>query len=255
VVTVDWIVSPVGVSPTSFVVEGGVLPGDVAASLQTGAPAPTFTFTAPSGSYYARVHGLNGAARSAASNEIRLHINVPVAPSAPANLLGMVNGSALSLVWTNTYAGGGPTSLVLDVTGSIAASLPVGLADRFDFAGVPDGTYTLALRAQNAGGSSPASNAVTLTFPGPCSGPPETPVGVRAYRVGNTVFVDWSPAPGGPAPAQYVLSVTGAFVGSFTTSGRALSGTVAPGSYTVTVAAGNVCGTSAASSPHTVVVP
>ena len=43
----------------------------------------TFTFTAPTGSFYVRVHALNGAVRSAASNEIRIHVNVPAPPSAP----------------------------------------------------------------------------------------------------------------------------------------------------------------------------
>ena len=254
-VTLRWTVVPLGVPATAFEVEGGVLPGETLATLPTGSLAPTFTFTAPSGSFYVRLHALNGAARSAASNEVPIHVNVPVVPSAPANLLGLVNGSSLALAWTNTYTGGSPTSLVLDVTGSIATSIPLGLSEGFTFAGVPDGTYTLALRAQNAGGVSPPSTPVTLSFPGPCTGPPQAPTNVLAYRVGNTVFVNWAPAPGGPAPTGYVLNVTGSFVGSFPTSGRAMSGTVGPGSYTLTVGATNVCGASAASPPQTVVVP
>ena len=254
-VTLRWTVVPLGVPATAFEVEGGVLPGETLATLPTGSLAPTFTFAAPSGSFFVRLHALNGAARSAASNEVPIHVNVPVTPSAPSNLLGLVNGSSLALAWTNTYAGGAPTSLVLDVTGSLTTSIPLALAESFTFAGVPDGTYTLALRAQNAAGTSLPSNAVTLTFPGPCTGPPQTPANVLAYRVGNTVFVDWTPAPVGPAPTEYVLNVTGGFVGSFATAQRAMSGAVGPGSYTLTVAASNACGTSAASLPQTVVVP
>jgi hypothetical protein len=235
--------------------EGGVNPGEVLASLPTGSVAPTFTFVAPTGSFFVRVHALNGAVRSAASNEVQIHVNVPVAPSAPADLLGLVNGSTLALAWSNTYTGGAPTSLVLDVTGAVVTSLPLGLNDSFSFAGVPDGTYTLALRAQNAGGSSPSSNAVTLTFPGPCTGPPLTPTNLLAYRVSNTVFVDWAPAASGPAPTGYRLDVTGAFVGSFATAARAMSGTVGPGSYTLSVVATNPCGASAGTAPQTVVVP
>jgi hypothetical protein len=184
-----------------------------------------------------------------------VHVNVPVAPSAPADLLGLVNGSTLALAWSNTYTGGAPTSLVLDVTGAVVTSLPLGLNDSFSFAGVPDGTYTLALRAQNAGGSSPSSNAVTLTFPGPCSGPPLTPTNLLAYRVGNTVFVDWAPAASGPAPTGYRLDVTGSFAGSYATPARAMSGTVGPGSYTLRVVATNPCGVSAPTASQTVVVP
>ena len=255
VVTLRWTIAPAGPAPTGFVLEGGVTPGEVLGSFPTGSAVPTYTFTAPSGSFYVRLHALNGTDPSAASNEIRIHVDAAVAPSAPANLLGLVNGSTLSLAWTNTSAGGAPTSLVLDVTGSIAASLTLGVSESFSFAGVPDGTYTLSLRAQNASGSSPASNAVTLTFPGSCTGPPQTPANVLAYRMGNTIYIDWAPAASGPAPTGYVLNVTGSFVGAFTTSGRAMSGTAGPGSYTLTVAATNACGASAASSPQTVVLP
>jgi hypothetical protein len=123
---------------------------------------------------------VTGAFRSAASNEIRIDVGVPVAPSAPANLLGLVNGSTLSLAWTNTYAGGAPSSLVLDVSGSLVTSLPLGFGDHVSFASVPGETYALTLRAQNAGVTSPPSNAVTLRIPGPCSGPALAPAGVLA---------------------------------------------------------------------------
>lgn len=253
-VTLRWTV-PVGSAPTGFVLEGGINPGEVLASLPTGSADPTFTFTSPTGSFYVRVHALNGTVRSAASNEIRIHVNLPVPPSAPDNLLGLVNGSTLALAWVNTYAGGAPTSLVLDVTGALVTSLPLGLADSFSFVGVPAGTYALALRAQNAAGTSPPSDAVTLTFPGPCTGPPLTPTNLLAYRVGSTVFVDWAPAASGPAPTGYRLDVTGAFVGSFATATRAMSGSVGPGAYTLSVVATNACGMSAATVPQTVVVP
>ena len=141
------------------------------------------------------------------------------------------------------------------MTGAINTSVPLGLSDTFSFAGVPAGTYGLSLRAQNAAGSSPSSSVVTLTFPGSCSGAPEAPADVVAYRVGQTVFIDWAPAASGPAPTSYVLNVTGSFVGGFSTTGRALSGTVGPGSYTVSIVAVNVCGVSAGSPPQTVVVP
>ncbi len=254
-ITVRWTIPSAGPTPTGFLLEGGLSPGQVLASLPTGSAAPTFTFAAPSGSFFVRMHALNGASRSPASNEIRIHVNVPVAPSAPANLLGLVNGSALSLAWRNTFAGGAPTSLVLDVTGAITTSVPLGLTDTFSFAGVPAGTYTLSLRAVNAAGSGPPSNLVTLTFPGPCSGAPDPPANVFAYAEGRTVFVDWTPAATGTAPTSYVLNVAGSYVGAFAVATRGLSGAVGPGSYTLSVAAVNACGTSTASAPQTVTVP
>ena len=241
-VTLRWTPPALGPAPTSYVVEGGLVPGQVLASLETGSPNPLFSFLAPTGSFYLRVHTRSGASRSAASNEIRLHVNVPVPPSAPANLLGLANGSSLALVWRNTFEGGPPSNLVLDVTGAFTGSFSLGLAETFQFPAVPPGTYTMSVRAANAGGSSPPSNPVSLTFPGPCSGAPATPANFLAYRLGATLFAVWDPPAAGPAPTSYVLHVTGAFVGAVPTPGRILSGTVAPGAYGLRVQASNACG-------------
>jgi Tol biopolymer transport system component len=254
-VTVRWTIQTGGPAPTNFVLEGGVNAGEVLASLSTASTTPTFTFSAPTGSFHIRVHAVSGSIRSTASNEIRIHVNVPEPPSAPANLIGLVNGSTLALAWTNTYGGAVPAALELNVTGAIAATLPLGLGEAFAFVGVPSGTYTLALRARNAGGTSPPSNAVTLTLPGTCSGAPMAPVDVLAYRIGRTVYADWKPASTGPAPTGFVVNVTGSFTGSFSTTTRALSGTVGPGSYSLSVVATNACGDSAATLAPTITVP
>ncbi|MDH4063822.1 MAG: hypothetical protein OEW19_05440 [Acidobacteriota bacterium] len=254
-VTLRWAIPSSGAAPTSFVLEGGMSPGEVLGRIPTESPEPTFIFTAPTGAFYVRLHALNGVVKSDASNEIRLFVNMPVAPSAPTNLLGLVNGFAVGLAWKNTYDGGTPTSLALDVTGSVVASFPLLLGDTFSVAGVPPGTYTLAVRALNAFGSSPPSTPVTLTVPVACSGAPLSPAEVRAYRVGRRVFVDWALPTGGPAPTAYVLNVTGSWVGSLSTTGRDLNGAVGPGSYTLSVVAVNPCGASVGSAPQTVVVP
>ena len=252
VVTLRWTPPAFGLTPDNYVLEGGVNPGAVLASIPTGSAAPTYTFVAPTGAFHVRMHTASGASRSAASNEIRIFVNVPQPPSAPANLLGMVNGNAVALAWKNTFAGGAPASLVLDVTGSLTTTIPLGLANGFSFAGVPPGTYTLSLRALNGAGASPSSNAVTLTFPGACSGVPQAPSNLLAHRVGSTIFVSWDPAAAGPAPTAFILNVSGSFVGSFGTTGRALSGVVAPGSYTFNVVAQNPCGNGPATAPVTV---
>jgi hypothetical protein len=182
-------------------------------------------------------------------------VNVPLAPSAPSNLLGLVNGSSLTLAWRNTFGGGAPSAHILDVSGAINISLPLGPGNSFSFSGVPAGTYTLSLRARNAGGASASSNPITLTFPGPCSGAPGTPENFLAYKVGNVVFVVWDPAATGPAPTGFVLNVTGSFVGPIPTTGRALSSPVAPGTYNVSVVATNLCGSSAPTAVQSVTVP
>jgi hypothetical protein len=151
------------------------------------------------------------------------------------------------LAWRNTFDGGAPASLTLDISGTTALSLPLGLTDAFSFAGVPQGTYTFAVRAVNAAGlTGPPSNAVTLAFPSGCSGAPEVPTNLLAYRAGNTIYVVWDPPASGPAPTGYLL---------FPTAARSLSGAVGAGRYGLSVSATNGCGAGAATPVQTVEVP
>jgi hypothetical protein len=255
-VTLRWS-APVGdPAPTGYLVEGGLSPGGVIASFATRGTAPIATFEAPRGSFYVRIHALSGSTRSVASNEILIHVNVPVAPSAPANLLGMVDGSNVALAWTNTFAGGPPATVLLEVTGAANTTVPVSATESVQFAGVPDGTYTVRLRAQNPGGvSAGASNSVTLTFPGDCSGVPLAPTNVLMFNSGPTIVVIWEPPMTGAAPTSYVVDVNGAFVGSFPTTRRSLAGSAGPGSYTLSVRATNACGSGPATAPQTVTIP
>lgn len=59
----------------------------------------------------------------------------------------------------------------------------------------------------------------------------------------------------GPAVASYGVLVTGAYTGSLAVTARTLAGAVAPGSYTISAAARNACGTGPATPAQTVVVP
>jgi len=254
VVTFRWDPPAIGPAATGFVLEAGLTPGTVLASLPLGA-VPSFTIASPSASYFVRIHTLAGADRSAASNEIAVHVGVPVPPSAPANLLATVAGDSLTLAWTNTFGGAAPTGLVVDVSGAVSGSLPIGVSDTFAVAGIPAGTYTLSLRAVNGAGVSPSSNAVTVTFPGACSGAPLPPANFLAFNTGNTLFLGWDTAATGPAPSSFVIGVTGSFVGSVPIGGREISGAVPPGTYHVSLQAVNVCGGSAFTAAQTVVVP
>jgi len=253
-VTLRW-TPPVGSAPTQYLVEGGVSPGEVLASLPTGGTAPLFSFTVPTGAFHVRLHADTSMGRSPASNEVRLFVNTPAPPSAPTGLLGLVNGSDLALSWTNTFAGGAPSSSVLDVTGDFTGSLPLGPGESFSFAGVPPGTYTMAVRSLNASGSSAASETVTLVFPGACSGAPQGPANFLATKAGSTITVIWDPPAAGPAPTAYVLRVTGAFAGQLPTAGRSLSGAVGPGTYQLSVRATNPCGESVDTAVQTVAIP
>jgi hypothetical protein len=244
-----------GPAPDGYVLKGGVLPGQVLATLPTGHAAPVFTFLAPIGSFHIRVHAIAGGSESGPSNEVPLHVGVPVRPSAPSRLTGMVNGSAVALAWRPTFGGGAATDTLLDVTGSITATLSLGANESFSFPDVPGGSYTFRVRSENGGGTSSASEPVTLVFPGACSGAPNAPENFLAYKVGATIFVIWDPPDAGAAPTQYLVSVTGAFAGTFPTTARMISGAVGAGTYGLSVRALNPCGVSPALPEQIVTVP
>jgi hypothetical protein len=254
-VTLRWTRPVAGPTPTSFVLKGGLVQGETLAAIPTGSPEPIFTFEAPNGAFWIRMHSLNGVAESGPSNEVPLYVNVLHPPSAPAALLGYTSGSDVALSWNPTFDGGAPTEFVLDVTGALTASIPLGHVTSFAFSGVVDGTYTVALRAINSGGSSPPSNQLTLTFPGPCSGLPGAPTNFLAFKTGSVITVLWDGPTAGSAPTQYILTVAGPFSGSFATGGRTLRGTVLPGSYSLSVRAANPCGEGPVTPPVVVTIP
>jgi hypothetical protein len=250
-----WTAPRFGPAPENYVLEGGTSSTTVLASISTGSTATVFEVVVPTGSWVAWVRTQGGSTLSARSNEVSVLVNVPVAPSAPTNFTGLVNGTSLALSWKNTFAGGPPTGLMLDVGGAISTSVPLGLGESFAFTGVPPGTYSLQLRAVNGGGSSSATEAITLTFPGSCSGAPLPPTNFLAYKVGSVISVLWDPPATGAAPTSYSLEVTGSFVGTFPLTARQISSPVPPGSYTFTISSVNACGESAATAAQTVVIP
>lgn len=254
-VTLRWKPPLIGPAPTSYVLEGGVAPGQVLATIPTGSASPVFTVAVPPGAFYVRLRSVSAAGMSRASSEIRIYVGIETGPTAPANLLGMVKGSALGLSWRNTFGGGAPTSIVLDVAGAITASIPIGLTEAFTFSGVPPGTYRLSVRAINAAGTSGSSNSVTLTFPTNCSGSPQTPTNFFVARSGRVLSLSWQPSASGNAAMSYQVDVTGAVAGRFPLTARTIASPVPPGTYNVRVRAVNACGTSGYTAVQTVSVP
>jgi len=251
-VTVQW--QWPGLAPDRYVLTGGLAQGQTIATLPIDSQARTFTFDAPAGVFFVRIAGVRGGTALPVSDDVRIVVNVPESPSAPTQLLGLVNGSDLALSWTNTADGGAATGLVLDVSGTLSASLPMAVTDQFSFAGVPPGTYTFRVRATNAVGSSAASNPVTLSFPGACQAP-AVPQDLDAYVVGNVVTIRWNAPASGAAATGYVLTVGGAVSLTLPVAERALSSPAPPGTYTFTVAAQNACGTGPGTGARALTVP
>ena len=117
--------APDGVLPSTYVLQGGVVPGQTLATLPVAGAHTNATLTMPSGVFYIRVTGLLPVGASPTSNEIRVAIDTAEPPAAPSHLLGTVNGSNLELSWTNVVSGGIPTSLTLQASGAVTGSMPL----------------------------------------------------------------------------------------------------------------------------------
>jgi hypothetical protein len=114
-----------------------------------------------------RVLATNAGGTSAPTNEVQVVVAGPMAPGAPTLNAPVVVGNTVNLSWS-AGAGGAPTSYTLfaAVTPGGAPILSVPLTgNAIGFAGVPSGTYYLALVATNAVGTSPPSNQVTVVVP------------------------------------------------------------------------------------------
>ena len=253
-VTFAWTLPAAGPAPTAIQLEGGLTPGAVIGAIPLGV-STSATLSLPTGSFYLRLRSITPSGTSGPSNEIVAHVAAPVAPAAPATLLGTAAGSNLVLAWTPTFTGGAPTSALLEVSGAVTAALPLGNVDRFQFSGVPPGTYTFAVRQSNASGTSARSNAITLTFPGSCGAAPGVPRNFVASAAGSTLTLFWDPPASGGAPTSYLLTVGGAYVGVLPFETRSLTTPVPAGTYRFTVAATNPCGTGPATSQQSITIP
>ena len=256
-VTLAWRQSPGQLPVTGYVLDGG-LPGQTAplVSLPTGNTLTTMTIGVPNGSFWIRMRALSGATSSLASAQMPLCLNASCPPIAPTNVLGLANGAALSLTWRSPLESGVPTSLLLQVSGSLSGSLGLpGTAETFAFPTMPSGVYNFALVACTPGGCSAPSAPVTLSFPGACS-PPAVPANFAVTRSGSVLAIDWGLPASGAAPNGYLLNVTSpVFTGSVPLPVSGFTGAVPPGTYTLSVAAANVCGVGPATTSVTVAIP
>jgi hypothetical protein len=254
-ITLRWNPPSLGPAATSYLLEGGLTSNAPIASLPTGSPATQFTLAAPNGSFYLRMRALHGGQMSLPSNEVRVYVNMPQRPSPPANFQGVVKDSTMWLAWQNTYAGGAPTAIAMDVTGGATLTLPLPFGESFAVGSMPAGTFTLRLRALNAAGASNQSSSVTVTAPSRTCSPPRVPSNYFATRVGNAVVLSWDPPAGGTPATTYQITVTGSYNGVFPVSSRGFASAAPPGTYNLSVRAGNACGGGPSTAFQTVVIP
>lgn len=255
IATLRWQPPAVGPAPTAYVVEAGMGPNQVLGDITVSAAYPVLRLPVPPGVFYLRVRAQAGASISGPSNELRLVVGGAEAPSAPAALTALIDGTTLSLGWRNTFGGGEPLGVVVDVTGAATGAAPLPLGESFSVANVPPGVYTLAVRAANATGVSAAAAPVTVTVPSLCTGAPSMPANFLAFVTNGQLGLLWDPPSTGAAPQGYLLTVSGGWSGSVSVTSRFTVVPVPAGTYTFSVQAVNACGSSAATPMQTVTIP
>ncbi|MBI3399998.1 MAG: fibronectin type III domain-containing protein [Acidobacteria bacterium] len=168
----------------------------------------------------------------------------------------------MNLIWKPPTTGGPPVSYVLEAgSASGLSNLAVlSISDgrtSFTASNVANGTYYVRVKAQNAAGTSPPSNEVTVIVNAvTCQGPPLSPSGLASSVNGTTVTLTWI-GPSGPpsnSPSTYIVEIGSApFLSDLSISdleGIATTMTannVGAGKYVIRVRAKNACGTSGTS--------
>lgn len=247
-----------------YVLDAGYAPGATALSVPLG-QVLAFAATAADGVYFVRVRAITPAGSGPASNEVQIALGQAASPLPPLALLATVQGTAVSLQWTENPFGPVITGYQVHA-GSVSGVtnigvIPVSAAARVLNVSAPAGTYFVRLVAVNtAGASGPSNEAVVTTGAGICT-VPAAPAGLQASATPGVISVRWSPPAAGAIPTSYVLragSVSGASdrgTFGFPATVTAVGGGVPAGPYFIQVAAANACGTSAASLEVSTVVP
>lgn len=260
-VTLSWRAPLIGPAPTGYLLEGGSRPGQVLATIPISGAVDRFTFQAPAGAYYVRLRTQAGGTMSRPSGEIRMFVGDYSGPTAPRSLTAYGRGQSVVLNWQNTFGGGEPTGITVDVTqnGARVASIPIGMTSTWTYNQVPNGTFGFTVRATNSTGTSGSSNNVTLTFPLSGCSVPRSPGSFSVAANGRVVSAYWLAPTSGTNPTRYVVEARQRApvqreLGVFPVSGTTISSPIAPGRYELRVRSENLCGQSSYTSRHSVTV-
>jgi hypothetical protein len=180
-------------------------------------------------------------------------------PGPPRSLVTSSSGSSVTLTWSAPASGDATTGYVIEAgsapgLANLANFVTGSTATTFSASGIGNGTYYVRVRAQNAAGTSGASNESALVVgSNTCTSAPGAPGGLTITSSGSTVTLMWSAPAGGCAPTSYVLQAGSSAGGSDLANSNVgnttsyVAGGVGNGTYYVRVRAANAFGQSAAS--------
>lgn len=250
---------------SSYRLEAGFAPGQTAAVLPAGNTLSYTVFTAPDGVFFARLRAQTAAGLSAPSNEVQFATGQAGPPLAPLALLATVQGTAVSLAWTENPQG--PIIAGYQVrAGSAPGLTDIGLAPlppttRTFAAVAPPGTYYVRIVAVNAAGAGVASNeAVVVAQSGACT-IPAVPTGFVATAQPGRLTVRWNAPASGAIPTTYIIhagsssGATDRFQVGLAADITSASGLVPRGPYFLRMFAANACGVSGPSMETSATIP
>ena len=260
VVSMSWGAPTSGGAPTSYTLIARV-GGAVVLQLPLG-NVTTYAASAPNGTYSLAMRATNASGDGPESAQVNVTVpTAAAAPGAPTGLAGSVAGTTVSFTWAPPSSGGAVTSylLVAGLTPGFTtpvASLSLPATPGVSVPDVPPGTYYVRVLAQNAGGTSAASNEISVVVAAPTA--PGVPTLNAPGLNGRRVTLSWSA--GGGAPTSFTLRAFAPGGGLLLTV-PGLTGTsvvfdnVPSGSFALDLIAVNAAGASAPSARVTLVVP
>ncbi|HUE89603.1 MAG TPA: fibronectin type III domain-containing protein [Vicinamibacterales bacterium] len=268
VIDIAWLPAPG--TPAGYRVEVGTVSGHTVYSAYVADAAITFDIRdLPAAAYFIRVRTFTNGAFTAPSEEVTVAAtDLPVAPlppadgscvappGAPRHLRGSALDTNVHLAWQH---GAGPvTTYVLEVGSSpgLRDLMMLALGPGTELRGsAAHGTYAVRLAAVNDCGWSLWGTEMLVvvgTVPG-------APASLSQDVTGTLVNLSWSAPTGGAPVTRYLIeamTASGPFAYDTASPATAFSHmNTPPGSYVVTVRAGNTAGFGPPSAPVTVVVP
>lgn len=261
VVHMSWGAPSSGAAPSGYTLFARAPGGPLLVTAPLGA-VTSFSAAAPNGTYVLSLAATNAVGTGPESPPVTVVLPASVAaPGPPSGLAASVTGTTVAFTWNAPSAGGAVANYLLVAGTSPGFAVPVasvtlGGTPGVSIPGVPPGTYHVRVLALNSGGTSGASNEVSISVGAGVV--PGAPTLNPASVAGRTVTLSWTAGTGSAtsftlrafAPAGPLLvtvpGLTGTSVG--------FSG-VPSGSYELELAGVNATGTGASSNRILLVVP
>jgi type II secretory pathway pseudopilin PulG len=238
-VTLAWSPGSSGDTPASYLIyKNGALfatvVGTTTGYTDTSAGFGNFT-------YVVQAESSNGTL----SQSISASLTISNTPGSPTNPTATVNGSTVTITWSAPTSGGAPTSYLIYRNGVQVGSVS-GSTYSYSDSGLTPSSYTYGVAAENSGGVSATTNVPQPVSVIPV---PDAPTSFSVTQQNYNAALSWNAPTGGPGDStisSYIIERNGALLAIVPASQTTyVDTTVAPGSYSYSVAATNATGTGA----------